>query len=933
MQIRKNICAALAVLASIIGVQSAALGQSPSPNSPPLKEVRVEANAFSLGDPLPTWVETVEVPAVTGTRSLIRLADTQFLVDKVPTVFARRSLDIGDASSLTAAGQIPISFSPDYQRLVVHSIGVVRGGETQDRTKAANVRFLQRELGLEHGVYSDQVTASILVNDLRVGDTLEYAFSLVGQNPVFGNKFINWSAWEQGQTTLLRRVILRHPVDRQVSWRMAGSERATPVAVETAIDAGVRRLVFEERDLAPPINEPLTPPDTPPYRLLQFSEFSDWQDVAVWATELFRAPARPNADFMKVVEKLRLPASTEERVAAALEFVQSEIRYFSVSLGENSHRPATPDLVLERRYGDCKDKSFLLVALLSEMGIPAKPVLIQNGRRRILENALPSPQLFDHVIVQVSVDGTNFYLDPTRLGQHGRLQRMGQVHEGAEILVVDPGTSALSILAGNAVAETYRNELSDTIKLPTMNGEAQLESRQVVNGVLAEYFRVLFQRWPREQIIRSFGDALERQYPGTKLAGEPELNDDRLNNVFSITARYQVPKLLEENDSYWALRYVPSNMQGRLPGSNSATRSTPLYLGSHPYSGKYSLEATFPDDIMMAVDPETKTVEDKHFIYTVGGSFRGNRAVASIELQVLNDRVEAADLKEYSSRVRDAGALTRGRFIVSKESLRSAAAPLGNTGFPERLRARLEQGIEKMTASIGLGKLKGEDLGGVYCRRATTVSDLGRMDDALKDANEALRIAPNSVRVALCRAEIYFQMGQFEKSIAEYSRGISLGDTKSGVFYGRGVSKFYAGQLENAAADFMQASTIEDNESSLYNDLWLTWTFQRLGRPLPEALVKRTTAQAHGEWPRPALAMLMGSLTPDELIKIANEKTGDEREMTLSEGYFYIGQYYKVRGDDARAAEYFDKTQKQGILFYREHTASKHELAHIKKAQ
>jgi lipoprotein NlpI len=98
-------------------------------------------------------------------------------------------------------------------------------------------------------------------------------------------------------------------------------------------------------------------------------------------------------------------------------------------------------------------------------------------------------------------------------------------------------------------------------------------------------------------------------------------------------------------------------------------------------------------------------------------------------------------------------------------------------------------------------------------------------------------------------------------------------------------------------------------------------------------LVKRATAEARGEWPRPALAMLTGSLTPDELIKIANEKAGDEREMTLSEGYFYIGQYYKVRGDKARALEYFDKTQKQGVLFYREHIAAQHELARTKRAQ
>ena len=80
------------------------------------------------------------------------------------------------------------------------------------------------------------------------------------------------------------------------------------------------------------------------------------------------------------MQKLRALPSNEERVVAALEFVQSEIRYFSVSLGENSHRPASPDIVLKRRYGDCKDKSLLLMTLLDELKIPSKVVLLTHIR-------------------------------------------------------------------------------------------------------------------------------------------------------------------------------------------------------------------------------------------------------------------------------------------------------------------------------------------------------------------------------------------------------------------------------------------------------------------------------------------------------------------------------------------------------------------------
>ena len=44
-------------------------------------------------------------------------------------------------------------------------------------------------------------------------------------------------------------------------------------------------------------------------------------------------------------------------------------------------RNPPPDVVLQRRYGDCKDKSALLVNLLREVGIDARPVLMRTGRR------------------------------------------------------------------------------------------------------------------------------------------------------------------------------------------------------------------------------------------------------------------------------------------------------------------------------------------------------------------------------------------------------------------------------------------------------------------------------------------------------------------------------------------------------------------------
>ena len=118
--------------------------------------------------------------------------------------------------------------------------------------------------------------------------------------------------------------------------------------------------------------------------------------------------------------------SIRARVLGALQWVQGEIRYFSVSLGESTHRPHDPAWVVQRRYGDCKDKTYLLVSLLRELGIDAQPMLVSLQSRRMPAKLLPSPEVFDHAIVRVRLQGKSYYLDGTRPAQSaGRLDTIG----------------------------------------------------------------------------------------------------------------------------------------------------------------------------------------------------------------------------------------------------------------------------------------------------------------------------------------------------------------------------------------------------------------------------------------------------------------------------------------------------------------------------
>ena len=924
----------LAVVLCVCFLLTRADAETPQDNSQ-LKEVQITAGAFSLGDPIPAWVESVAIPEASQTHPVVlRLADNQYLIDGAPVIYVRRALMVNDAGSLSSAGQISIPFVPQYHRLKLHAVRIFRKGESLDRTASSAVRFLQRETGLEQGVYSGEVTASVLVSDLRVGDTLEFAYSLHGHNPVFGGKFVETASWDQATPTALRRIVLNHRVDRQISWRVIGDRKTKPVVPTEVIQGGMRRLVFEERSIGKVDVEPSTPPGYLAHRRMQFSEFAGWDDVVAWASGLFQRQGELSQDVREVIDKLRLRATEEDRIVGALEFVQSEIRYFSVSLGESSHRPTQPDVVVKQRYGDCKDKSLLLITLLDALGIPSKPVLVPIGMRSGLDNLLPSPQPFNHAIVQVTVNGKAFYLDPTLLGQHGRLERMGQIHEGTQVLVIGPGSRQLSTIASTNARELVRSEVAETVTLPKLNADGQLQVQQVWRGAIAEALRITQQRLPPEELVKSVGDAMESRYPGAKLVGEPEILDDRSNNVFTMTAQYSVPKLAVEYGAYWYVRFSPANMIGVLATPPASTRTAPLQLPVFPYDARYTFEVKFPAEVNVISLPRNNTVGNKYFNYTVKSSFRGNNSKTVMELATFADQVEIADFKKYSEDMRSLANIAVGVVVLPKTAIKLVRSAAAKKDVGQTVRDQSTETIDKTTLAIRSGKLSSADLAGAYCLRSSARAHLGMPKEALTDANEAVKLMPNSAESLRCRAYAFFGAGDFEPAIADYSKAISLGATDAKVLQQRGIAKFYAGRLAEAADDLTRASDDGDKESQVYSDLWLSWTYLRLGQPLPEALLERAAANPRGNWPRPALAVVAGKLSPEEMLKLVERKGADERKMAASEGYFYLGQYYIGRGDKTKARAFFERARQVNVAGNAEHElAAGFELSQLGAAE
>jgi transglutaminase-like putative cysteine protease/tetratricopeptide (TPR) repeat protein len=890
-----------------------------------MREVPHAANTFSRAASLPPWASPIpSLPPDASKDALVMLYwESHFRVAREPVVLVHRAYQVNHHSALADIGQHHIQYHPEYQRLDLHAVRVIRAGARIDHTDHASVRFLQRERELESGVFTGAVTAAIVVDDMRVGDVLELSYSLTGQNPVFDGKFVEAAGWDAGVDVRLRRVKLDVTPGRTVRYRVMGARQSGDIHPEESNADGWQRLRFEGRNLPKLEVDNYTPRDIHPYRWIQLSEFTSWQDVAQWASTVFGVPARdPSLDA--VISKLRAANSRSDAVVSALDFVQHEIRYLSLAFGENSHRPFPPKEVLARRYGDCKDKTQLLIAILQGLGIEASPVLVSLQHWKGLDMFLPSPAIFDHVIVRAVVDGRSYYLDPTMTSQASHLDKVAEIYAGAQGLVITARTAEISTIARTDAtpATTVRQE---RVSVERMDGAATLSLQIEHLGRDAEITRANLARYPPEMLRKSYEGALHRRYPDAVLEEGPRVADDRRENRLAIHARYRLPKYLVGEQDRWLARFRADNLTQLFFIPDNARRQFALTVPSYPSTNRFEFEVALPAGMNVTRPSEQRTINSKAFTITESLSFGPRVAKLEIEIAVTADRIEASDTPAFLEDLRRYNEVLGGAIILAKADAR-ARSPVAGTSLRQRVTAQLEEVVESTGRLIANPSAVRDNQADTLCERARALAYLGRFPEATSDIVEARRQQPVSAELLKCSGEVHFVAGNFASALPELNRAVALGQRDGDTYLLRGLTRYYLGQTHEAVTDFEQVSKVaKEAGMKLRGAIWHAAALRQLKASSP--LVDNERVLPH--WPAAVLNLLHNRSDPEDVLREAHKESGDRLEIALAEAYLHIGQHFALAGDRVRARVYFQRALEKGVLYALQHVSARHELAKI----
>lgn len=182
--------------------------------------------------------------------------------------------------------------------------------------------------------------------------------------------------------------------------------------------------------------------------------------------------------------------------------------------------------------------------------------------------------------------------------------------------------------------------------------------------------------------------------------------------------------------------------------------------------------------------------------------------------------------------------------------------------------------------------------------------------EAITTFTRGLAIAPTNALLFRWRGHRYLSTRQFDRALADLTRGAALDSTIYGIWYHLGIVKFARRDFAGAVDAFSRALPIApDSGERAGSTDWLWMSLSRAGRtPEAQALLDRKPdVTPGGNAYDQRLRLYRGQISPDSVITPAD--TSDIAVATLSYG---VGNWYLVRGDTVQARKWFERSVASG---------------------
>lgn len=754
----------------------------------------------------PVWAEPApaETPGpVTGDAALRSLViDHQIHFDAEGThTYVFQRYQVLTRQGLSSVGTVNLSWSPPRQRIQIHALRIVRDGQRIDVLADQEFETLRRENNLESAMIDGQLTATLQPRDLRVGDILELAFTIHDTHGVLAPHVESFDGIGLGQAIDHYRLRATWPDEHP----MRAAASAPWADVQPRRNGQGWLYEIDARNLTPE----RIPGDVPTRftlaRTVQFTDFGSWADASRMMAPLYETGAtlEPESPLLAEIERIRSAHDTDAgRAMAALRLVEDEVRYLALAMGEGNYVPMSADEVWRSRYGDCKGKTVLLLALLKGLGIEAEATLVSTTWGDGLDAQLPLLSWFDHVIVRATVDGRTYWMDGTRIGDRS-----------LEGLVVPPYRWGLPVRSDGAgleriVQSPMTSPMIDTVwdidATAGIDADAPFVLHITYAGDVATGMRSQIGNVPPDQLETMLKARLGGPNSGVTIDTVESRFDDPTTELHLI--------LRGSTRMSWI--NGPGGRVMALPESSialptQAERTGVLarfsdhpYAINHPVMSRSIYRVTLPHEGRgFQLEGGDQMLEGAGYRVERRGRLENGIAEATVTLASLASEVTAEDMASTRTRNDNASALPL--------RLRAPADYVATSGDA----ARQQPGSSDTAELIA---------------RAGRLADAGDVDGALALLDAAVEREPDNAEAVRARGGSRLAAQDFDGARVDYDHAVDLDPADQAAVLGQGVAAYRQRRYAEAVVSFSVALRLDPSDIAALSSR--AATYYQLGR-------------------------------------------------------------------------------------------------------
>ena len=489
---------------------------------------------------------------------------------------------------------------------------------------------------------------------------------------------------------------------------------------------GRTQIVFEQGPMeALDEAESYLPKDVPPQAAITLSTGASWQAIAEGYAKIVEEKATLKEVQSLVNGLISGKTTREEKASAILQYLSKEVRYTGVEFGDAAIIPHGPGETLRHKYGDCKDKATLAVAMLRAAGIPAYVALLNASRGQDVDAEMPGMGLFDHAIVYMP--GTpELWIDAT--DEYARLGQLPEADQGRFALIARPESTALTTIPEytsqqNHLVETREFYLAE-------NGPARVVETSEPSGVFEGEFRATYTDANSKDTRKDLKGYIANEYISEKLTKWDRSDPADLSKQFQLVVEANSAKrgFTDLDSSLIAIRVeslfyrLPVELRQREKESekgNEEGKETPKkprtadYLLPLPYVYEWHYKIIpplgfqakpLPPDAKIALGPATLTEE---FAKESDGSVQARFRFDTVKRRLTI--AEATELRNKAAQLREGPAIfvyfePTTQALINQGNMREAfqASRELISRHPKEAVHRLQRA--KMLLAAGLGQ-------------------------------------------------------------------------------------------------------------------------------------------------------------------------------------------------------------------------------------